>query len=115
MINNITIKRQQVLGVLNINPIPKDTLVFPEDTEFKYYFEPKPNEALEEKRYWPPYKKVVYTINSDGLNERYEYSPVKTKDTFRIITIGDSHTFGHYVNIENNFPEQLENLLNKKI
>lgn len=57
--------------------------------------------------------RVNYTINSDGLNERYNYELLKpTKVCSRIITIGDSFTFGLYVDTTMNFTELLEDKLN---
>ena len=36
----------------------------------------------------------------------------KNKDTFRIITLGDSFTFGMYINTKDNWTELLEDKLN---
>lgn len=55
-----------------------------------------------------------YTINSDALNERFDYDIEKKEGDFRIITIGDSNTFGENVSTENNWTEVLEDRLNKE-
>ncbi len=56
--------------------------------------------------------KPEYTINSDGLNELRDYQIKKQDDVFRIITLGDSFTFGLFVDTKYSWPKQLEDLLN---
>lgn len=107
-------KQKKVLGVANVNPIKKESIVFNPDSKLKYFYEPKAGEKIIHNPPWLPYE-VTYTINADSLNERFEYGIDKSPGTFRIVTIGDSHTFGHYVNTEDNYPEQLEDALNKKM
>lgn len=46
------------------------------------------------------------------MNERFNYSIEKPKGTYRIITLGDSFTYGLNVNTEDNWTERLENVLN---
>lgn len=53
-------------------------------------------------------------FNKDTLNEPVDYSLNKPDDVFRIITLGDSSTFGVYVSTLKNYSEQLEYLLNKE-
>lgn len=55
---------------------------------------------------------VVYKINSLALREE-EISVEKKANSKRIIIVGDSLVFGHGVNVENTFVEQVERLLNK--
>jgi len=50
-------------------------------------------------------------INSYGLRD-YEYSIEKPPNTYRIIVLGDSHTFGHGVELNETYVKVLENLLN---
>lgn len=52
-------------------------------------------------------------INSDGFRDR-EYPLKKPDDSFRIVVLGDSFTFGWGVNIEETFTFQLEKILNEK-
>ena len=92
--------------------IKKENLIFPEESEFKYYYELQPNTKAMDEPEWLGYQ-AKYTYNADGLNERFNYEVEKPSNTFRIITLGDSFTYGHYVNTEDNWPEQLEDLLNK--
>ncbi|MFC1711880.1 hypothetical protein ACFLZ1_04850 [Patescibacteria group bacterium] len=81
------------------------------ESNLKFFYKPKANEKIEDHPSWLD-QKVFYTINSKGENERFEYETKKPIGTFRIVTIGDSHTFGHYVNTKDNYPEKLEDELN---
>ena len=53
----------------------------------------------------------TYHINTDGLNEETDYAVEKPEDTFRIITLGDSFTFGLFVNTADSWPRKLQKLL----
>ena len=94
--------------------IKKENLIFPEDSEFKYYYELQPNTKYTDEPGWLDYK-VTYIHNADGLNERFDYTVEKPENTFRIITLGDSFTFGQFVNTKDNWPEQLEDMLNQNL
>lgn len=56
----------------------------------------------------------TYSFNSDSLHELRDYSIKKASSTFRIITLGDSFTFGLYLNTKDNYTEQLESTLNSQ-
>lgn len=105
---------QNVKGVTSVNPIKKEDLIFSTDEEIQYFYEPKPNRVIEEKPNWLPYI-ATYSINADSLNDRFNYDVEKPLNVFRIITLGDSHTFGHFVNTPENWPELLEDSLNRGI
>lgn len=111
LIFNITQKNKNILGLTSINPIKKEAIVFTPTDKLKYFYEPKPNTTEADSAYWLIYK-PEYTINSDTLNERFEYLVNKPKDTYRIITLGDSFTFGMWVNTKDNWTELLEDKLN---
>lgn len=98
----------------NINRINKKRLIQKTGTQLKYFYEPKPNSVIKDKNSWLDYK-PEYIINSDSLNERFDYSIQKPLVTFRIITLGDSFTYGLLVDTKDNWPEVLEDLLNKKM
>lgn len=108
--------RLNILGAsVSISPIEKNNLIFSQDGELRNFYEFKPNTILSDSHSWLP-SGYTFTniINADGLNERFNYSINKPQDTFRIITLGDSFTQGAFVNTRENYPEQLEDLLNSK-
>ena len=78
---------------------------------FPHYFEPKPNELINDHPAWLGYN-VSYSINADSLNERSEYSIQRSPNTYRIVTLGDSFTYGLLVNTYENYSERLEDMLN---
>lgn len=98
-------------NVLDLNSIQPVVLNF---QNLKYLYEPKPSMKIKDHPNWLP-NEVTYTINADTLNETLDYPVEKPSDTFRIVTIGDSHTFGFFVNTGENYPEKLEYMLNNKI
>lgn len=94
-------------------PLNKKTITISSTNTLKYFFEPKPNKTLTEIYYQRVFLSTAphYTINKDTLNERFNYAVKKEKKTFRIITLGDSFTYGHYVNTKDNWTEILEDIL----
>lgn len=109
------IYRENVKGAQFATLIKKDDIVFDNiENKLQYFYEPKPNNIEVWNPDWLDYS-GRYTINADSLNERFDYSINEDKDTYRIITLGDSFTFGQYVNTENNYPEILEDLLNTNL
>ena len=96
---------------MTVAPLQKEHLIFPIDAPLTYYYEPKPNIIEEEQLEWLT-QKAVYTINADSLNERRDYAVDKPINVYRILALGDSFTFGHYVNTKDNWTEQLEDMLN---
>src|SRR3989344_4665615 len=114
---NVYKNKDNVLGTKDsVNPIDKGDLIFPEEGDLEYFYEPKPNNIESKKQDWLPngYEYTI-TINADSLSERFDYSADKPQDVFRIITLGDSFTYGLYVNTKDNYPEQLEDLLNSSL
>lgn len=106
-------QKNNTLGAISINPLKNSDINFNPQEELKYFYEPKPNLKQIEKLDWLEHT-VINTINSDALNERHDYSIDKPQDVYRIITLGDSFTFGAHVNTENNWTELLEARLNQK-
>jgi lysophospholipase L1-like esterase len=108
-----TVQLTQSTQVKKVTKINKDNLVFPKEGEYDYYFELEPNTTVKDQPDWLPYE-AVYTHNQDGLNDRKDYEITTPPNTFRIITLGDSFTYGHYVNTEDSWPEKLEVYLNER-
>src|SRR3990170_529840 len=106
-------KSGQILGTFETNPMNKDYLIFPETSELKHFYEPKPNSVIVDNLPWMPYQ-PIYNINSDALNSENEYLLDKDSHVLRIVAMGDSHTFGSRVNTVDNYPSQLERLLNQQ-
>lgn len=100
-----------VLGAKTIVPVDKRTLLFTPTGDFKYFYEPKPNTVYSEKPDWLA-KPATHTINADSLNDARNYSVTKPPGVFRIIALGDSFTFGQYVNTSEAWPTLLEKTLN---
>jgi len=108
------ISQDRVKGVY-VTRINKDDVVFDlQNKNLKYFYEPKPNTIQVDHPDWLGYE-VKYTINSDSLNERFDYSITKQQRTYRVVTIGDSFTFGQNVNTAENYSELLEDILNQKL
>lgn len=97
-----------------ITPLSKEVYIHGiENSKFPHFFEPKPNFHIVDTTAWLPHN-VTYTINADSLNERMDYSMIKADHTFRIVTLGDSFTYGLFVNTSDNYSEQLEVALNAR-
>jgi lysophospholipase L1-like esterase len=54
---------------------------------------------------------VLYKINSRGIRDR-EYDLPKNPQTYRIVVLGDSYTFGDGIPLEDTYAKQLERQLN---
>lgn len=80
---------------------------------FKYFYEPDPKNH-EKILKQVPYPES-YSINKDTLNEHFDYLIPKPIDTFRIIILGDSSTFGLLVKTKDNWTERLEDRLNQNL
>ncbi len=93
-----------------------ESVIFPFISDLKYYYEPKPlGRTVYDLAIVGINKKVVQTINADGLNERYEYAAQKPTGVYRIVALGDSFTEGALVETKDNWTEQLEDMLNSSM
>lgn len=110
----ITERQKKSSRTLSFSPIKKENIVFNPSANLKFFYEPKENSMEEQSKDWLK-EKITYTINSDSLNDRFNYSIDKRPDTYRIIALGDSFTFGQFVNTFENYPERLEDLLNNNM
>lgn len=52
-----------------------------------------------------------YSINNQGLRAKKEYAINKDPKVVRVLCVGDSFTFGHYVSDDMTYPSQLQKLL----
>lgn len=55
---------------------------------------------------------IEYKINSKGMRD-YEFPYEKPQDTYRVVVLGDSVTFGYNIHMDDSYPKQLERLLNE--
>ena len=94
---------------VSINSINSSHLIFTPTDNLKYFYEPSPNVKLEESI---DNVTGVYKINSDSLNIEKDFKIEKPDNTFRVVTLGDSWTFGMFVNTNVNYPSMLEKKLN---
>lgn len=102
-------KREQY----NIAPLSKNSYHKTEG-ELNYFYEPA-NFPFEEPYPWDPTKKIMYTMNKDTVRSNRDYAIPKPPNTLRIVTIGDSFTFGQFVEDDETYPAQLETLLKEKL
>lgn len=110
----IKLSDNNVKGIQTVILLNKENFQLDTTTKLKFFYEPKPNDIITEVPEWLGYK-VSYSINSDGLNATKEYSASRNNETFRIVTMGDSFTFGMLVDTRFNYSERLEQYLNQRI
>lgn len=77
---------------------------------FPHFFEPEAARIINDNPDWLGHN-VSYSINADNLNERNDYPIIKPADGFRIVMLGDSFTYGLFVNTYENYTELLEDYL----
>ncbi|MFH1606042.1 MAG: GDSL-type esterase/lipase family protein [Nanoarchaeota archaeon] len=98
-----------LLLINNINFFSKEPNI-PEISLYK-----KTNNTILAYTLSPDYKRQegeYIKTNSKGLRD-YEYNYTKPNDTYRILAIGDSVTFGSLVDMKDSWPKQLEEILNQ--
>jgi len=93
-------------------PFTQETLLRPE-SELSGFYEPKPGTKNEMAPAWLG-GKIIHTINSNGLRDTGEYTVEKPNDTFRIVVMGDSFTYGLFVGDGETYSDKPEALLNNK-
>lgn len=98
---------------VNVSPIDKSTIRQVETSNLKYFYEIGVNQ---EATWSADFLKrpAITRYNADGLNDTKNYSVKKDKGVYRIVALGDSYTFGAYVDTDKNWTEVLENMLNEK-
>lgn len=101
-------RRKKTISVV---PMSRHSIVVKGTENLKYYYDLNPNTTGYMETPWLP-EKATYTTNDDALHERFDYQARKPKDTFRIITLGDSYTYGALISTPFNWTELLEDKLN---
>lgn len=96
-------------------PIAVDSITRSASSTFEYYFEFEPGIRKNGTPSWLEGYELVNTTNADTLNERLNYSVEKPARTYRVVTLGDSWTYGQFVSTPDNFSEKLEDLLNTQL
>lgn len=76
------------------------------NSKLKYFYEPIADTTVPEARPWEPEKVITTTINSDTLNN--PPSDVLSATSSTIVTIGDSFTYGQYVESRDSWVRLLE-------
>lgn len=99
-------------NVLSINTINSNHITKVDVPNAKFYYEPIQGVYLHQKPWQDSVTKI--TINSDTLNERFDYEIKKEKNTIRLLSLGDSFTYGDNVNTTENWSEQLEDTLKEQ-
>lgn len=87
-------------------------------SKYKYFYELRTNLGnISDLTSTPSWQKTrpVYHINKDGLNSYTNYSIKKQKDTYRILALGDSFTFGLFLSTQYAWPQVLEKELNENL
>lgn len=110
----IYLKTREISNNQRLNPIKKGSIIFNPDKELKYFFELRASTVIEDKIDWLPHT-AEHIINSDFLNETVDYNISKPLGTFRIVALGDSFTYGLYVNTKDSWVELLEKSLNNQL
>lgn len=98
--------------ILSVNVLGKQSVRKNTKSNFKFFKELVPNsseslhQTMIEENKW-----INYSTNYDGLNDTKDYFTDKTRGVYRIITLGDSFTFGLNVSTPDNYSEVLEEKL----
>lgn len=111
VLKHISPVQRQVLGAASPITLHRDMVQIHPKSVFPYFYEPK---AGSTETYNPDWlgRSVTYTYNADGLNEQREYDIQKPDNTVRLMTLGDSFTFGLFVETNDNYSKKLEHELN---
>ena len=103
-------KRAQLQKPTHVADIKRGNSIPVSILGFKHFYELQPNHEWVDTTAWLGLN-PLYQINNDGFNGLKNYSIQVPSDTYRIMTIGDSFTFGQFVNTPDNFSEKLSVLL----
>jgi len=107
---NIYYKKNQKVSV---SPVNKNDILKIDGTKLKYYYDLKPNSIATRSISFLK-SPTEHRYNDDGLHDSQNYSTEKQNNVYRIITLGDSFTYGLFVETKDNWTEVLEKKLNEK-
>lgn len=79
------------------------------NSALKYFYEPEASMVFDEKFPWEPTKKITTSTNSDTLHNIEIMIPSKQN----IIALGDSFTYGEFVNRKDNWVSLLNTQMNE--
>lgn len=108
----LKIKEYRVNYNYDVHTLSKELVFKWDNNRLKSYYDLKPNIIVIMNPDWLGHD-ANYYINNDGFNDINTYNTIKPNNSFRIVTIGDSFTFGMYVDTVNSWPKVLEKKLNK--
>jgi len=83
----------------------------PAGRKLRFFYEPRPSRTETERPAWLEHE-VTNRINADGINSLSDFDIRKPGSVYRIVAIGDSHTFGQYVDTGRNWTDLLARHLN---
>jgi len=107
----VNVKSSQTLGVsINTYDYSKKMSMSTNATKLNYFYEPVANSVFTESLPWSPEQKVKFDINTDTLNGP---EPIIRDNNINFIALGDSFTFGQYINRKDNWVQILEGELKK--
>ncbi len=108
------IQRRNILGATSVIPVNIDFLRLFSTKELPFYYDLEADQTETIRVSWLP-SEVIYTYNRDGLHSRFDYDIRTPPETYRIVTMGDSFTFGLFVNTQDNFSEKLRDMLSARL
>jgi hypothetical protein len=111
LMNRNNFSFQNINSTKYISKIEKNSIISQMKDDLKFYFELEPNKIQQDTTEWLE-QTIIYNYNSDGLHDRFDYEITKPSNTYRVITLGDSFTYGQFVNTKDNWTEKLEDELN---
>lgn len=92
-------------------PLETESFIEKPSGEFMHYYEPAPSSVYAQSAEWLT-EPVIHHINKDGVHSESDYSIEKEPGVYRIVTMGDSFTFGSFVHTKENWSSVLEKKLN---
>lgn len=102
------VKKNNILGAANYAVVSKNDIKSYPSGNLRFFYEKLPNDQGTDVAIGFEDIKSDYRTNSDGLRGTKEYLEIKPVDTYRLVALGDSFTFGLGVNDDESYPYKLE-------